>query len=284
LIRKRTLVANGRILSAEDYCARVNWALRNLNVREAESVEPVYAALEAALLIMKNGGSTLAAQRSFSSILTAFKKNEVSAVWRLDFIAATSREKGTSFTFLQPVGPIGVNLLRVSEANVLAERVARGEIPPDALAAEVERIKKLPSPYNRWVTMAAAACTAAAFSKLPGGDWGSLGIAFVAGGVGQFFRSLLQARGFAVAPVTLVCGIISATIASIGLRLGYSQVAPATLVASVIYMVPGLPLINGFLDVGTHDHLLIGMERMLNAAFLFLVLTIAIAFAYTAVM
>ena len=130
----------------------------------------------------------------------------------------------------------------------------------------------------------AAACTAAFFSQIPGGDWGAFGIAFVAAGVGQFLRSLLQARKLAVAPVTLVSGVLSACIACVGLWLGLSQIAPATLIASVIYMVPGLPLINGFVDMVSHKYLLVGLERIANAVFLFLVLAIAIALAYAVIM
>jgi uncharacterized membrane protein YjjP (DUF1212 family) len=134
------------------------------------------------------------------------------------------------------------------------------------------------------VTILAAACTAAFFSQIPGGDWGSLAVAFVAAGVGQFFRSMLQARKVAVAPVTLICGVLSACIASVGLRLGFSQIAPATLIASVIYMVPGLPLINGFVDVVSHKYLFVGIERIANAMFLFLVMALAIALASTVIM
>jgi uncharacterized membrane protein YjjP (DUF1212 family) len=111
------------------------------------------------------------------------------------------------------------------------------------------------------------------------GDWGSLGIAFVAAGSGQFLRSLLQARKLAVVPVTLIGGVLSAMIASIGLRLGFSQVVPPALIASVIYMVPGLPLINGFVDVASHKYLFVGIERIGNAALFFLVLAVAIVFA-----
>jgi uncharacterized membrane protein YjjP (DUF1212 family) len=84
--------------------------------------------------------------------------------------------------------------------------------------------------------------------------------------------------------VTLICGVLSACIASVGLRLGCSQVVPATLIASVIYMVPGLPLINGFVDLVSHKYLLVGIERIINAAFLFLVLAVAIALAYTVIL
>jgi uncharacterized membrane protein YjjP (DUF1212 family) len=73
--------------------------------------------------------------------------------------------------------------------------------------------------------------------------------------------------------------VLSALIAAVGVRLDYSQTAPATLIASVVYMVPGLPLINSFIDMTSHKYLLVGVERGLNAAFLFLVLAISIAMA-----
>jgi uncharacterized membrane protein YjjP (DUF1212 family) len=242
-------------------------------------VQPVERALDVALIVMQNGGSTVMADRTFANILKGYKQDGVSAAWRLDFVAASIVAEGQSATVLRPVGPIRLNLVRTSEAAVLGERVARGEVDTDALDSEVRRIKALATPYNRWVMTAAAACTAAFFSQIPGGDWGALGIAFVAAGVGQFLRSLLQARKLAVAPETLVCGVLSACIACVGLRLGLSQVAPATLIASVIYLVPGLPLINGFVDMVSHKYLFVGWERIASATFLFLVLAVSIALA-----
>jgi uncharacterized membrane protein YjjP (DUF1212 family) len=246
-------------------------------------MQPVERALDVALIVMKNGGSTVMADRTFKDILKGYKQDGVSAAWRLDFVAASSLAEGQSSTVLRPVGPIGVNLVRASEAALLSERMARGEVDAAILGSEIERIQKLASPRNRLVMIVAAACTAAFFSQIPGGDWGAFGIAFVAAGVGQFLRSLLQARKLAVAPVTLVCGVLSACIAGVGLRLGLSQMAPATMIASVIYMVPGLPLINGFVDVVSHKYLFVGLERIANAAFLFLVLAIAIALAIAVV-
>ncbi|MCU0290422.1 MAG: threonine/serine exporter family protein [Thermoanaerobaculaceae bacterium] len=247
-------------------------------------MQPLEWALDVALIVMRNGGSTAMADRTFENVLRGFREDRVPVVWRLDFVAATGVAEGESFTVLRPVGPIGVNLVRASEAAVLGERVARGEVDTAALAGEVERINALAAPYNRWVMTAAAACTAAAFSRILGGDWGALGIACVAAGLGQLVRSLLQAMKIAVAPVTLVCGLLSACVAASGLRLGLSQTASAALIASVVYMVPGMPLINGFMDIVIQHRLLVGLERIANAVFLFLVLTIAIAFAQTVVM
>jgi len=247
-------------------------------------MQPVDIAAEAALLVLRNGGSTVAADRSFGNILKGYHQQGVAAIWRLDFIATTQTAEGGSSSVVRPVGPIGVNLTRASELAVLGERVAKGEVAIVDLVAEVERIKHLPAAYNRWVLTLISAATAACFSQIAGGDWGSLGIAFVAAGVGQLLRSVLQARKVAVAPATLACGLLSAIVAAAGLRLGFSQVQSATLIASVIYPVPGLPLINGFVDMVSHRHLLVGIERIANAMFLFLLLAVAIALAQTIVM
>jgi hypothetical protein len=40
-------------------------------------MQPVEMALEAALLVMQNGGSTVAAERSFSNILKGYKKDGI---------------------------------------------------------------------------------------------------------------------------------------------------------------------------------------------------------------
>ena len=237
-------------------------------------------ALDAALLVMRNGGSTVAADRTFSNVLTGCGKGNVTAVWRLDFVA-TRAEAPTEFSLVRPVGTTGVNLSRVSAAMHLAERLARRHFALAEFATELERIKTLSSPYNRRGTIAAAACAAGAFSQVAGGDWPGFAIAAVAAAAGQFFRPLLQANRRPGALVTFVCGVLSALIAAVGVRLNYSQTAAATMIASVIYMVPGLPLINGFIDMTSQKYLLVGMERGLNAAFLFLVLAISLAMAIT---
>ena len=129
-------------------------------------MQPVERALDVALIVMQNGGSTVMADRTFTNILKGYKQDGVSVAWRLDFVAASSAAEGRPATVLRPVGPIGVNLIRASEAAVLGERAARGEVSTTALVSEVERIRALAPPYNRWVMMAAAACTAAFFSQI----------------------------------------------------------------------------------------------------------------------
>ena len=247
-------------------------------------MKPVETALDLALIVMQNGGSTSRADQTFQDILKGYKQDGIATVWRLDFVAACSVSEGGSATILRQIDSIGVNLVRTSEAVILGERVAKGEVHTSDIASEIQRIKSLSSPYNRWIIMTAAASTAGAFSQLGGGDWGALGIAGAAAAIGQFFRSQIQARQLPVASLTLICGVISACMAAVGLWLNLSQTTPITLISSVIYLAPGLPLINGFVDVRSYKYLYVGLERIANAVFLFLILSICIAFAYTIIL
>jgi len=248
-----------------------------------QTVRAVARALDVALLVVGNGGATWMADRTFGKVLEGFDQRDVSTTWRLDFVAATFTADGLSTTMFRPIVMGGVNLVRAAEATVLGERVARGELDVGVLAEEVARINALPRPYDRWTTLAAAAGAAAVFARLNGGDGGAVSLAFVAAGLGQLVRAPLAGMNLPVAPVHLLCGIISACIAAVGLRLGVSQTAPAALIASIVYMIPGLPLIKGVIEVASRRYLAVGLERIADAGLLFMVLAIAIAFAWAVV-
>jgi uncharacterized membrane protein YjjP (DUF1212 family) len=229
------------------------------------------------LIIMENGGSTVRAERAFNDVLKGSNAGGVATLWRYDFVAVNRITGGEPETFFRPIRPPGANLSRVAEASTLAERIAKGGIDQGTIASEIQRIRSIASPYNPWLVILAAALAAGFFTQFVGGDWGGFGIALVAGAIGQTARVALQARKFGAAATTMVCAILSALIAALGLRAGIGQIVPATLIGSVGYMIPGLPLVNGFIDVASHKNMSVGIQRILNAAFLFLILAIGIA-------
>jgi len=244
-------------------------------------MEAIERALDVALIVIENGGATANAERTFRNVLRGHKQEGGAVGWRLDLVTVSGAGDGGTSTVVRAIGPVGVNLVRASGAMALGERVSRGEIGPAALGQEIERVRSLPLPYKLGATVAASAFTSAFICRLLGGDLGAVGITFAAGGLGAFARSVLRARRLPFAPLTLICGLISASLAGLGLRLGLSPAMGPVLIGSVFYMVPGLPLINGFVDMVTYKHLLIGLERIANAALLFLALAVAVAFSYS---
>jgi len=249
---------------------------------EAKVTQAVSAALDLAALVLLSGGSALMADTTLKNVLKGYGEEGVSTVYRQDFIAASSVTNGQVWTMVRSLGPAGLHLVRASEAATLSERLAKGEVDTVEFVSQVERIQRLASPYHRWTTVLAAACAAAAFSRSTGGDWRGMAVVFVAAAVGQFIRSLLQKRNFSRYAVTFFCALISGFIAVAGLRLGLSAVAGATLIGSIIYMVPGVPLINGFIEIASGEHFFVGLQRLLDATSLFFILTIAVGIANSA--
>jgi uncharacterized membrane protein YjjP (DUF1212 family) len=249
---------------------------------DAKVTQAVTAALDLAAVVLQNGGSALMADTTLKNVLKGFGEAGVATVYRQDFIAASSFANGQAWTVLRPLSPAGLHLVRASEAATLSERVARGEVDTVDFESQLGRIKQLASPYNRWTTTLAAACAAAAFSRSTGGDWRGMGVVLVAAAVGQLVRALLQKRNFSRYAVTFICALISGFLAVAGLRLGLTAVAGATLIGSVVYMVPGVPLINGFVEIASGKHLFVGLQRLLDATSLFFILTVAVAIANSA--
>jgi len=249
-----------------------------------DTSENVSVALDAAALMVMSGGPTTAANDLATSLLETFNASSPELAWRSDFILGTCEEAGEKRTFARPMAGVGVNLSRASALVELTQRAKAEQLAPAAVGHELKLIASLPSPYNRWVSILAAGVTAGAFSQIAVRNLGALAVVFVAAIVGQYFRSMLLARKVAGVTTTLIAGIVSASLAATGLKLGISKAVNPTLIASVMYMAPGLPLVNGFLDMASQKYLITGIERIANAALLFLAMAIAIGFAYVVVL
>ena len=68
------------------------------------------------------------ADTTLKHVLKGYRAEEISTVYRLDFIAASSVAAGEPWAVLRPLGPSGLHLVRASEATVLGERLAKGEV------------------------------------------------------------------------------------------------------------------------------------------------------------
>ena len=237
-------------------------------------------ALDVAATIMKNGGSTTAAERSIGNILARDGKPEVTVVWRLDYIAATTNEDGRLVTYIKPIPTMSINLAQAAGAMTVAERVGRGDVGVDGLGPELDRVWRMAPPYGAWVRIAASAVAAASFARMTGCAWSGAAIAAVGAAAGQYVRPLLLTRGMSGAPVTLVCGMVTTIVAGAGVRAFGAPGELPTLIASTIYLVPGLALINGYLDMVSHRYLVVGLERIASAVVIFLILAIVVALAY----
>lgn len=117
----------------------------------------------------------------------------------------------------------------------------------------------------------------ASFCRLFGGDIWAMLITFTATMIGFFTRQHLTRKKVNHYIVFIVSAFVASICASTALALGI-ETAEIALATSVLYLVPGVPLINGLIDI-TDGHIQIGISRLVNA--FMLIICIAIGMSVT---
>ena len=134
-------------------------------------------------------------------------------------------------------------------------------------------------PTNRWEVLLLTSFANASFCKLFGGDLISMSIVFSATVTGMFLKQQMQKKKINHYIVFIVSAFVASLCASTSLIFHTtSEIAMAT---SVLYLVPGVPLINGVIDV-VEGYVLTGFSRLTEASLL--IISIAIGLSLTLLM
>lgn len=146
----------------------------------------------------------------------------------------------------------------------------------DAIRHKFDELVSKPR-INPWFVLFMVSLANASFCSLFGGGVWAMLIVFTSTMVGFFTRQHLTKRGVNHYIVFIVSAFVASLCASSALSLGIES-AEIALATSVLYLVPGVPLINGVIDI-TDGHIQIGISRLVNA--LMLIVCIAIGMSGT---
>lgn len=136
----------------------------------------------------------------------------------------------------------------VTEISLLTWKVLEDGLPIEAVEQRMIEIKSLPH-HPRWLILLGIGSACACLCLLAGGDLADAGIAFIAAFSGLFTRQEVLKHRFnpmiafiaASFTTTLIAG--ADTIYHIGLS------PEKTLATSVLYLIPGVPMINCVIDL-----------------------------------
>ncbi len=175
-------------------------------------------------------------------------------------IIATAVSGGEQRTRVGRVGPLGVNMARAIELNRLSRTMSLvgGTLP--AVRRQVEVIEQSPRELPDWITIPAVGVACGAFAQILGGD----AIEFVAAAVGaalaQWLRMALHRARVTAVALTVICALAGSLAAWGVTRLADSQHPELAVIASVLLLVPGVPLVTSVIDLSNND-LVSGVTR-----------------------
>lgn len=199
------------------------------------------------------------------------------------FVAAnalqiTTMSGGEFRTRVARVAHHGVDMTIVSAINRLSRRIEAGELDRAQVRAELERISTLSPHYNRWLVVGMVGLACAAFSRLFGADWPAFAITFLSSSVAMIARQELARRSFNVLITTVVAAFVAGVLASSATWLHMSIHPELALAASVLFLVPGVPLINAVQDM-VKGHPNIGLARATTGMLIVLAIALGLVVA-----
>lgn len=217
-------------------------------------------------ILMKSGASAYRIKASMARLAKAVGLDEHHAQVTFTEIATTAYGNGNFRTEVAEQRTMGINSHKIDLlGNFISELPER--ITPQEANAELERIDSMPHLYKRWMLALASAVACAGFAFLNRGGLIECSAVFIAAGLGQFLRSTLMKRGVSHMAIWMACGFLSAGayIGLINLLTGLQLIGSEHMVgfiSSILFLVPGFPMVTGMLDISRMD-LLAGMSRLM---------------------
>jgi uncharacterized membrane protein YjjP (DUF1212 family) len=243
-----------------------------------ELTDVIDLAAWAGQLLMQNGADSERVEETVHRLGTALGCEWLDVFVSAHSLGITTISGDTFRTKIRRIGPGGVNMTIVSAVNRLSRRTDLGELDRAQVRAELERISHIPSHYPRWLVVVLVGLACAAFSRLLGGDWPVFGVTFVSAAVAMFVRQELARRHFNPLLVVTVTAFVASLLASSATVFQLSQEPNLALVASVLLLVPGVPLINSLEDL-IGGYIMTGVARGVYGALISLAIALGLLLA-----
>lgn len=181
-------------------------------------------------------------------------------------------ETHESVTMVRPAKHIALNFRMVAELSSLSWDTYDLNLTPEQAREQYNNIIKQKR-ISRWVVNLLVACANASFCRLFGGDLIGMGMVFMSTLCAFFVRQEMMNRHMNHSIVFVVAAFISSFIAGLGVYFGWGTTPEIALATSVLFLIPGVPLINSIMDL-MEGHVLVGIARLVNATILIISITI----------
>ena len=219
--------------------------------------------LEVGALLMSSGASTHRTRVTLNRIASGLGY-EIESLITQRAIMLTIIEEDQKYLFsrLKRISPLKPNFKMVSGISHLSWDVMEEKWSLQQINAELDRLKSLPH-YPRWILLTTVGAAGSGFCYLFGGDPLNMLVAFVATVIGLFVRQEATKLKFNPYLCVFFAAFIASFIAGLSELFGIGAQPDKAVATSVLFLVPGIPLINSVTDM-IDGNIQNGLVRALN--------------------
>lgn len=233
--------------------------------------------LEYATTLMAVGAHTSRVVRNVSRIAESFDYAVDMTIFQKNITMSVIHRKDDCVrrTSVRKIKHLALNFRIISHLSTLSWNAYDNRLPLYELQHEYDRIMAEPR-ISRWAVLFLVACANASFCRLFSGDPMAMALVFGATLVAFFIRQEMMNRHINHMVVFMVCSFVSSLVAAMGLRYFETATPEIALGTSVLFLIPGVPLINSIIDI-LEGHVLTGFSRSINACILIICIALGLA-------
>lgn len=172
------------------------------------------------------------------------------------------KRKNETYTVVTQIPKYHINFTYVAEISKLSWAVVDKKWTFNQIFEKVQTIKSQKR-YPLWLELLIVGAAGAGFTNLFGGDYINMLVTFVATFIGLSVAKISAYYNLNVYAKTYLAAVSASLIASIGLVLQIGSEPQISLATSVLFLIPGAPLVNSFIDL-FNNHILNGLVRFLS--------------------
>jgi len=234
--------------------------------------------LTAGRMLLEWGANARTVHEAIFSLATGLGCDSAEAFCQHAAIIIVLNRGDESYTQMGKVGEHVVNLRRTQRLQEIVLSVSHGELSCAEAQAALDAIPKTTKHYPVWFICLATGLACSAFGRLFKSDWVSFLPTLIGAGIGQYVRHTLFHKKYNIFLTAGTVSFVAATIAGFGAKSFGSLHLPLAMVAAVLLLVPGIPVLNAQIDVieGKPN---LAVARALRITFLLLFMALGLSLA-----
>ncbi len=230
---------------------------------ENNNEKSVNLLLEICSLLMSSGANTKRVIGSVNRFADALNLESHELISHKSMIM-TIIDKNTkeTYTVVNQIPKYKINFSIVAEISRASWTAADKHWNYEQIKQRIELIKN-GNRYPFWAELLTVSFAGAGFAKLFGGDYLNMLVAFTATLIGLVVSKIAAHSNVNSYARTYLSAVFASVTASLGIIFNIGSEPQVALATSVLFLVPGVPLINSFIDL-FNNHILNGLVRFIS--------------------
>ena len=199
-------------------------------------------------ILFSSGSTCIRLEKNVTRIAETFNMHSVLSIFPRHIHLTVSDSGGEVTTAVVNIATKPVNFTIITRLSSLSWDIADHRISLHDAEDKISEISSRPQ-IGIWSKTALIAAANASFCRLFQGDPTAMLTVFIATVGGLVIRQTLSSRNFDFRVATILSAFTAVVIASADHIFSLSTTPDTAIATSVLYLIPGIPLINSFCDM-----------------------------------